>query len=308
MLSTFTDSKANILKDNDEEDPSKMGKLTKDEDEKSPPMILNLQFDEFDFASNQLWLVQLQLYSKKASVVATNNKRGVNFPESVKVYQVIRKLISGTLTKKYMLLAVKNVPSDSEGYVSFNITSGIKNWLKSDPKHLGLELEVVIDTPEMVDSGLLFPPAITFDVPEHKARLLVEVLNEKENLDSHRKKRQTIEGINSEYCFNNPSEENCCIRSLTVNFKEDLGIDWIMHPKVYTFNYCNGQCRDPDWSAATRSTEFLIKIRENNPTAAAEPCCVAHDTVSMPLVVVNPEGRVEVMLISDMIVNSCICR
>ena len=282
------------------------------------PVLYNLRFDGLDFSDRgRLWSIKLQLYKRKVTL-GENSKRGTNPVDAVKVFRVIRTFDFGQSVKKYVLLASKSVPSEDEGYVSFNITSGVKNWLASSTDETTLELDVQIDTPQRVDTGLSFPPAVAFDIPfrgkgEHNARLLVERLNEIERVGTNRehdnlyrrRKRQTVQGVNSEYCHDNPSTSSCCIRNLTVNFHE-LGLTQVIFPTTYQPNYCQGECR-LNTASATRSTSFLMQLRETNPTAAAEPCCVAHKT--RPLTVfMNIDGQVQLRDIPDMIVESCICR
>lgn len=282
-----------------------------------PPVLYSLRFDHLELArASRLWSVVLKLYKRKATIKSSGVRRGTNPTDTVKVFQVIRKS-SNTVRQ---LFTTKNVRSENEGYVSFDITEGIKRWQEESSQQQTLELDVFIDTPEMVDSGLVLSPVITFDVPtygkgERKAQMVVETLNSKENSTvlnhamHHRRKRQTTTagGVNSEYCFNNPEETNCCIRDLTIDFSRDLGWDFIILPQTFQSNYCNGGCQNPNWPSATKSTEYLATFRQDNPTAAAEPCCVPHRMESLTvLMIVN--DRFSIDELPDMIVKSCICR
>ena len=38
------------------------------------------------------------------------------------------------------------------------------------------------------------------------------------------------------------NETHCCLWDYTINFKEDYGWDWIIHPKEYKANFCQGEC------------------------------------------------------------------
>lgn len=265
---------------------------------------------------DRVWLGQLQLYKRKASNV--DIKRGINPVETVKVYRVVRRSSKGRETKTYILLESKNVGSEEDGYVSFDVKDCVKEWLRENDNLRSLEFEVAIETPEIVDSGLFFPPAIIFDVPsankgEKNAHLRVEILNRREPSRDHdalfhRRKRQTVEGVSNQFCSENPNTESCCLRELTVDIREDLGLDFVVLPRNYTPNYCSGGCTaGPNLSAATNSTKYLIQLRESNPTAAPEPCCIAHRT--RPLTVfVELNGMLISREIPDMITESCICR
>lgn len=37
-------------------------------------------------------------------------------------------------------------------------------------------------------------------------------------------------------------EENCCVRPLYINFRQDLGWRWIHRPEGYYANFCSGPC------------------------------------------------------------------
>ncbi len=289
-----------------------------------PPIKYSLRFDALDLNNtDNIWSVQLLLFKRKATLESYHPKRGVNPIENVKVYHIIS---DGYLSRRYEVLASKNVPSETDdGFVSFNITGGIKNWLTVTPPHHNLhpstiELEVMIHTPEAVESSLYFPPTITFDVPSYEkgevnARLIVERLDEKEGLvtdfeesfNYDRKKRATIQGAGRAYCDANPDEPNCCVRPFTVNFAEDLDFNFVISPRSFQPNYCNGQCQDLRWPIATKSTENLIKLRQHNPTAAPEPCCVPHDTRPLQLLMVV-NGMTVIREFPNMIIDSCICR
>ena len=41
---------------------------------------------------------------------------------------------------------------------------------------------------------------------------------------------------------NDMNETHCCLWDYTINFKEDYGWDWIIHPKEYKANFCQGEC------------------------------------------------------------------
>jgi hypothetical protein len=306
------DEKGEEIKNSDKGGKITPSKKSKTKESPLSPVLYNLRFDELDFSSsNRLWSIKLDLYKRKAAL-ESNNKRGINPVDAVKVFRVLRTYAYGQLRKSYVLLASRNVASEDEGYVSFNITSGVKNWLSGTSDETTLELDVLIDTPRRVDTGLSLPPVVRFDIPshdkgEHDARLLVERLHEIEgvgiNSEGYRRRRRQV---NNNFCAENLNTTNCCLRNLTIDFLElDLHTTIIL-PHTFDANYCQGQCRG-DWASASRSTSNIMQLRENNPTAAAEPCCVPHKTRPLSvLMVVN--GSVQVNDIPDMIVDSCICR
>ncbi len=53
-------------------------------------------------------------------------------------------------------------------------------------------------------------------------------------------------------------QDNCCLRSLYIDFKKDLGWRWIHEPKGYNANFCAGACPYL-WSADTQHSN----VRQN---------------------------------------------
>lgn len=55
-------------------------------------------------------------------------------------------------------------------------------------------------------------------------------------------------------------QDNCCLRSLYIDFKKDLGWRWIYEPKGYEANFCAGACPYL-WSADTQHTKVQYGVR-----------------------------------------------
>lgn len=49
-------------------------------------------------------------------------------------------------------------------------------------------------------------------------------------------------------------EENCCVRPLYIDFRQDLGWKWVHEPKGYYANFCSGPCPYLRSSDTTHST------------------------------------------------------
>ena len=59
-------------------------------------------------------------------------------------------------------------------------------------------------------------------------------------------------------------EENCCVRPLYINFRQDLGWRWIHQPEGYYANFCSGPCpylrsADNTHSSVRQSENILLK-------------------------------------------------
>ena len=304
-----------------------------------PPVHYSLRFDHLDLEqADRLWSASLKLYKRKVSIQSSDTSRGVNPVETVNVFQVIKRSTSTGVMKVYRPFATKNIRSESDGYVSFNITEGIKRWRQEESyQSQSLELDVIVDTPVIVRSGLNLPPIIAFDVPTYgkgetkKAQLVIETLSDRENLalsdsenmilnetesltsvqsnSGHRRRKRivSLSGVSSEYCLNRSDEANCCVRPASVDFHSDLNWNWVIRPYSFEPNYCSGRCQSTSWPHASMSSEYLTQLRLNNPTAAPEPCCVPHEMESITLITLR-DKRLQIEEIPNMIVKSCICR
>jgi len=194
----------------------------------------------------------------------------------------------------------------------FEITEAVQQCLDIDPfkTELHLEIEIKLNPPAnwhtYGDSSFYeVDPYIFFQNDnadlETDTQLIVFAVNERDAEDSRRRKRQ----VTKDFCFSNFTA-NCCVRNLTINFQEDLGWTWIAAPESYDPNYCSGDCPYL-WPSATLFAEVLQTLKLLNPTAAAEPCCVAEDL--LPLTILRYENGLPIVEpLSDMIVDSCICR
>ncbi|MBN3310481.1 TGFB1 factor, partial [Amia calva] len=99
--------------------------------------------------------------------------------------------------------------------------------------------------------------------------------------------------------------QSCCVQSLYINFRDDLGWKWIHEPKGYYANYCTGSCTYI-WSADNKYSKSLALYKHHNPGASAQPCCSPQVLEPLPILYyVGRQHRVEQL--SDMIVKSCKC-
>ncbi|XP_016341111.1 transforming growth factor beta-3-like [Sinocyclocheilus anshuiensis] len=137
----------------------------------------------------------------------------------------------------------------------------------------------------------LLPHLILMMLPPHRLDVLPT---------SRRRKR----ALDTNYCFSN-YEENCCVRPLYIDFRQDLGWRWIHEPKGYHANFCSGPC--PYLRSADTSHSSLLSLYNTlNPEASASPCCVPQDLE--PLTILYYVGRTpKVEQLSNMIVKSCKC-
>ena len=268
---------------------------------------------------NLIWSADLRLFKRKkvfddSSAVKQEKMPGIY--ENIEIYYVsYTRGADGKDNANYVLISSKDIDVHMDGYESFDVTTAVRNWINEVATPGILELEVVVKCPQSVSSGLSFLPSLEFVLGEgkkmnHTAQLVVATLMEDEILETNthagqvRLKRRSR--IDNDFCLAHPEESSCCLRRLEIDFRRDLGWSWILAPRRFRPNYCQGLCPF-FWPMASTSTLLLTRYSDLNPTAAVQPCCVAASLRPLTvLMVVN--GRILLEELSGMIVESCICR
>ncbi|XP_031719527.1 transforming growth factor, beta 1a [Anarrhichthys ocellatus] len=227
--------------------------------------------------------------------------------QRVELYQ---GLVPGTSPSYLASRFVTNELKDK--WLSFDVTETLQNWLKGTVDEQGFELRLFCECGQTgVDSGFSFkisgietdrgdtrmfqimtkqPPYIlTMSIPQNSSSHLTS-----------RKKRSTE---TKETCT--AQTETCCVRSLYIDFRKDLGWKWIHKPTGYNANYCMGSCTYI-WSAENKYSQILALYKHHNPGASAQPCCVPQTLEPLPILYyVGRQHKVEQL--SNMIVKSCKC-
>lgn len=289
------------------------------------PLTYKLSFSGVEWTRTtptDLLSAELRLFKRKKIIDNVQIKRDTNPIEKVEVFRVWNSTSRDGI--EYRFVTSKNIGTERDEFIAFNVTNAIKDWLGARNQSDALSFEVLVRAPHSITSGLSFLPSIEFDVPgygkgQHDAQLVLAMPSVEANLNPQngnpnrqeegggsRRKRQSEEGIDSDYCRDNPDETSCCLRELTIDFHRDLNMTWILFPPKVTMNYCEGLCPNY-WPMATHSAKFLNSYRENNPLSAPEPCCTAGSTSPLTMTVVI-NNRIYYNHVPNMIVNSCICR
>lgn len=246
--------------------------------------------------------------------------------QRIELYQILRP---DEHIAKQRYIGGKNVLTKGTlEWVSFDVTETVREWLIYRETNLGLEVSVhcpchtfspngdivehINEVLEVRFKGMeseydeqnrwdlgrlkkqkeqLLPHLILMMLPPHRLDVLPT---------SRRRKR----ALDTNYCFSN-YEENCCVRPLYIDFRQDLGWRWIHEPKGYHANFCSGPCPYLR-SADTTHSSLLSLYNTLNPEASASPCCVPQDLE--PLTILYYVGRTpKVEQLSNMIVKSCKC-
>ncbi|XP_077468344.1 transforming growth factor, beta 1a [Stigmatopora argus] len=197
-------------------------------------------------------------------------------------------------------------------WLSFDVTETLQDWIQGNEDEQGFELRLFCECSQRsADATFSFsisgiesdrsdlgalkqmtqqPPFIlTKSIPVSASGQL-----------STRKRRATD---TRDTC--NAQTETCCVRSLYIDFRKDLGWKWIHRPTGYHANYCMGSCTYI-WNAENKYSQILALYKHHNPGASAQPCCVPQALEPLPILYyVGRQHRVEQL--SNMIVKSCKC-
>ncbi|CAJ1073708.1 transforming growth factor beta-3 proprotein [Xyrichtys novacula] len=241
--------------------------------------------------------------------------------QRIELYQILQK---DDPKARQRYIGGKNVlTKGTPEWVSFDVTETVREWLMYRQTNLGLEIsvhcpchtfgsngDIIENTNEVLEvkfKGMevdyedqsrgkkqkeqLYPHLILMMLPPHR-------------LDAQSSSRRRKRALDTNYCFNN-YEENCCVRPLYINFRQDLGWRWIHQPEGYYANFCSGPCPYLR-SADTTHSSLLSLYNTLNPEASASPCCVPQDLE--PLTILYYVGRSpKVEQLSNMVVKSCKC-
>ncbi|XP_059187002.1 transforming growth factor, beta 1a [Centropristis striata] len=196
-------------------------------------------------------------------------------------------------------------------WLTFDVTETLQTWLKGTDDEQGFQLRLFCECGKTGESDFTFTISGLINGRGDKGRL--EMLTQQppyiltmsipQNVSSHltsRKKRSTE---TKDTCT--ATSETCCVRSLYIDFRKDLGWKWIHKPTGYNANYCMGSCTYI-WNAENKYSQILALYKHHNPGASAQPCCVPQALEPLPILYyVGRQHKVEQL--SNMIVKSCKC-
>uniref|UniRef100_A0A3Q1HTU3 TGF-beta family profile domain-containing protein n=1 Tax=Anabas testudineus TaxID=64144 RepID=A0A3Q1HTU3_ANATE len=258
-----------------------------------------------------------------------------SFKATVKVYDVdYNDLISTS-----QLLVGKDVTGSQGVWETFDVSSAVQRWLKSD--HEATVFDVVVDGKDCgsTDSGkegtgcsnmsvsvgdntsaalIVFSDDLGSRRRETKKELKEMIVHEEESFshlgaDWNRDEPLPNEILEAQHPWRKKRKaerEYCRRTSLKVNFK-DIGWDsWIVAPPEYDAFECRGFCYHPLTEESTPSKHALIQtlINIRDPKKANMACCVPIKLD--PITVMYQEnGRLTIRyLYEEMKVAECGCR
>lgn len=199
-----------------------------------------------------------------------------------------------------------------DNWLSFDVTETLQSWLKDNEDEQGFQLRLFCECNHAsVDSSFSFSISGIDNGRGDQARLqkmtqqrpYILTMSIPQNVSSpiHSRRKRSTDAKDT--CT--AQTEACCVRSLYIDFRRDLGWKWIHKPTGYHANYCMGSCTYI-WNAENKYSQILALYKHHNPGASAQPCCVPQSLEPLPILYyVGRQHKVEQL--SNMIVKSCKC-
>lgn len=288
------------------------------------PYFRRLSFDVSPMEKNASNLVKAEL-----RIFRLQNP-GARVPEQrIELYQILGHKDPSSPTQRYIDSKVVRTQTEGE-WLSFDVTEVVSEWLNHRDRNSGFKLSlhcpcctfvpsnnyIIPNKSEELearfagidDSFVLGGDLKVFKKRRHSARaphlLLMLLPSYRLESQTQHKPYRTKRALDAAYCSRNV-QDNCCLRSLYIDFKKDLGWRWIHEPKGYEANFCAGACPYL-WSADTQHSKVLGLYNTINPEASASPCCVSQDLE--PLTILYYIGKTpKIEQLSNMKVKSCKC-
>ncbi|TKS81566.1 Transforming growth factor beta-2 [Collichthys lucidus] len=257
--------------------------------------------------------------------------------QRIELYQILGHKDLTSPTQRYIDSKVVRTQTEGE-WLSFDVTEAVSEWLNHRDRNSGFKISLHCPCCTFVPSNNYIIPNKSeelearfagiddsfihgsdlkvFKRRRHSARaphLLLMLLpsyrlesqsQSQAPSQSQHKNHRSKRALDAAYCSRNV-QDNCCLRSLYIDFKKDLGWRWIHEPKGYEANFCAGACPYL-WSADTQHSKVLGLYNTINPEASASPCCVSQDLE--PLTILYYIGKTpKIEQLSNMKVKSCKC-
>ncbi|XP_029446487.1 LOW QUALITY PROTEIN: bone morphogenetic protein 6 [Rhinatrema bivittatum] len=239
----------------------------------------------------------------------------------ISIYQVLQE--HHHRDSDLFLLDTREVWASEEGWLEFDITATSNLWVMNPQHNLGLQLSV-----ETKD-GLHVNPSgaglIGRDGPYNKQPFMVAFFKVSEvhlrttrSATSKRKQQnrnrstpsQDVSRTSSIADYNSSDLKTACRKhELYVSF-QDLGWqDWIIAPKGYAANYCDGECSFPLNAHMNATNHAIVQtlVHLMNPDYVPKPCCAPTKLNAISVLYFDDNSNVILKKYRNMVVRACGC-
>ncbi|CAH6802143.1 Bmp6 [Phodopus roborovskii] len=239
----------------------------------------------------------------------------------ISIYQVLQE--HQHRDSDLFLLDTRVVWASEEGWLEFDITATSNLWVVTPQHNMGLQLSVV------TQDGLHINPRaaglVGRDGPYDKQPFMVAFFKVSEvhvrttrSASSRRRQQsrnrstqsQDVSRGSSASDYNSSELKTACKKhELYVSF-QDLGWqDWIIAPKGYAANYCDGECSFPLNAHMNATNHAIVQtlVHLMNPEYVPKPCCAPTKLNAISVLYFDDNSNVILKKYRNMVVRACGC-
>ncbi|XP_059965578.1 bone morphogenetic protein 6 [Mesoplodon densirostris] len=239
----------------------------------------------------------------------------------VGIYQVLQE--QQHRDSDLFLLDTRAVWASEEGWLEFDITATSNLWVLTPQHNMGLQLSVV--TRDGLDINPRAAGLVGRDGPYDKQPFMVAFFKASEvhvrstRSAAGRRRQQSrnrsapaqdVSRASSASDYNSSELKTACRKhELYVSF-QDLGWqDWIIAPKGYAANYCDGECSFPLNAHMNATNHAIVQtlVHLMNPEYVPKPCCAPTKLNAISVLYFDDNSNVILKKYRNMVVRACGC-
>ncbi|XP_029799002.1 bone morphogenetic protein 6 [Suricata suricatta] len=239
----------------------------------------------------------------------------------ISIYQVLQE--HQHRDSDLFLLDTRVVWASEEGWLEFDITATSNLWVVTPQHNMGLQLSVVTRDGLNINpraAGLVgrdgpydkqpFMVAF-FKVSEVHVRTTRSAPGRRRQQSRNRSTQsQDVSRVSSASDYNSSELKTACRKhELYVSF-QDLGWqDWIIAPKGYAANYCDGECSFPLNAHMNATNHAIVQtlVHLMNPEYVPKPCCAPTKLNAISVLYFDDNSNVILKKYRNMVVRACGC-
>ncbi|XP_065609489.1 bone morphogenetic protein 6 [Cyrtonyx montezumae] len=239
----------------------------------------------------------------------------------ISIYQVLQE--HPNRASDLFLLDTRAVWASEEGWLEFDVTATSNMWVMNPQHNMGLQLSVVTRDGFSVnprEAGLVgrdgpydkqpFMVAF-FKVSEVHIRTTRSATSRRRQQNRNRSTQaQDVSRVSAVTDYNSSDLKTACRKhELYVSF-QDLGWqDWIIAPKGYAANYCDGECSFPLNAHMNATNHAIVQtlVHLMNPDYVPKPCCAPTKLNAISVLYFDDNSNVILKKYRNMVVRACGC-
>ncbi|XP_075777395.1 bone morphogenetic protein 6 isoform X1 [Pelodiscus sinensis] len=239
----------------------------------------------------------------------------------ISIYQVLQE--HQNRDSDLFLLDTRAVWASEEGWLEFDITATSNMWVMNPQHNMGLQLSVLTRDGLNVNpraAGVIgrngpydkqpFMVAF-FKVSEVHVRTSRSATSRRRQQNRNRSTQsQDVSRVSSITDYNSSDLKTSCRKhELFVSF-QDLGWqDWIIAPKGYAANYCDGECSFPLNAHMNATNHAIVQtlVHLMNPEYVPKPCCAPTKLNAISVLYFDDNSNVILKKYRNMVVRACGC-